>query len=40
MKAVAVMILELLTPKLNPNLAFLLTLFISKPFAFQTPDFE
>ena len=40
MKAVAVMILELLTPKLNPNLAFLLPLFISKPFAFQTPDFE
>ena len=39
MKAVAVMILVVLIPKLNPNLAFLLTLCISKPFAFQTPDF-
>ena len=40
MKAVAVMILEVLTPKLNPNLAFLLTLCISKPFPFHTPEFD
>ena len=40
MKAVPVMILEVLIPKLNPNFAFLLTLCISQPYAFQTPDFD
>ena len=39
MKAVAVLILEVLTRKLNQNLAFFLTLSISKAFAFPTPDF-
>ena len=40
MKAAAVQILEVLTRKLNPNSAFLLTLFISKAFEYQTPDFH
>ena len=40
MKAVAVLILEILTRKLKSNLAFFLTLSISKAFAFQTPDFD
>ena len=40
MKAAAVLILEGSTRKLNPSWAFLLTLCISKPFAFQTPDFH
>ena len=40
MKAVAVLILEILTCKFKPNLAFILTLSISKAFAFQTPDFD
>ena len=39
MKAVAVPILEVLTRKLKPNLAFFLILSISSAFAFQTPDF-
>ena len=39
-KAVAVMILDVLIPKLNPNLAFLLTLSISKVYAVETPDFH
>ena len=40
MKAVALLILEILTRKLKSNLAFFLTLSISKAFAFQTPDFD
>ena len=40
MKSVAVLILEILTRKLKSNLAFFLTLSISKAFAVQTPDFE
>ena len=39
MKAVAVLILEILTHKFKSNLAFFLTLIISKAFAFQIPDF-
>ena len=40
MKAVAVLILEILTRKFKPNLAFFLTWSISKVFTFQTPDFH
>ena len=40
MKAVAVLILEILTLKLKSNLAFFLTLSISKAFAVETPDFD
>ena len=40
MKAVAVLILEVLTRKLKPNLAFFLPLSISNAFAFQTPNFD
>ena len=40
MKAVAVLILEILSRKLKSNLAFFLALSISKAFAVQTPDFE
>ena len=40
MKAVAVLILEILTRKLKSNLAFFLTMSISKAFAFQTLDFD
>ena len=39
-KAVAVLILEILTRQLKSNLAFFLTWSISKAFAVQTPDFE
>ena len=40
MKAAAVLILDILTRKFKSNLAFFLTLSISKAFAFQTPDFD
>ena len=40
MKAVAVLILEILTRKLKSNLAFFLTLSISKAFVMQITDFE
>ena len=40
MKAVALLILEILNQKLKSNLAFFLTMSISKAFAFQTPDFD
>ena len=40
MKAVALLILEILNQKLKSNLAFSLTMSISKAFAFQTPDFD
>ena len=40
MKAVAVLILEILTRKLKSNLVFFLTLRISKAFAVQTPRFD
>ena len=40
MKSVAVLILEILTHKLKSNLAFFLTLSISKAFAVETPDFD
>ena len=40
MKSVAVLILEILTRELKSNLAFFLSLSISKAFAVQTPDFE
>ena len=40
MKSVAVLILEILTRKLKSNLAFFLTLSISKAFAVETPDFD
>ena len=40
MKALAVLILEILTRKLKSNLAFFLTMSISKAFAVQTPDLE
>ena len=40
MKAVAVLILEILTRKLKSNLVFFLTLRISKAFAVQTPHFD
>ena len=40
MKALAVLILEILTRKLKSNLAFFLTMSISKAFAVQTPAFE
>ena len=40
MKAVAVLILEILTLKLKSNLAIFLTLSISKAFAVETPDFD
>ena len=39
MKAVALLILEILNQKLKSNLAFFLTMSIPKAFAFQTPDF-
>ena len=40
MKAVAVLILEILTRKLTSNLALFLTFSISKTFAVQKPYFE
>ena len=40
MKSVAVLILEILTHKLKSNLAFFLTLSISKAFAVETPNFD
>ena len=40
MKAVAVLILEILTRELKSNLVFFLTLRISKAFAVQTLDFD
>ena len=40
MKAVALLILEILNQKLKSNLAFFLTMSISKAFAFPTPDFD
>ena len=40
MKAVAVLILEILTHKLKSNSVFFLTLKISKAFAVQTPNFD
>ena len=40
MKAVALLILEILNQKLKSNLAFFLTMSISKALAFQTPDFD
>ena len=40
MKAVAVLILEILTRKLKSNLAFVLTLSISMPFLVQISNFE
>ena len=40
MKAVAVLILEILTLKLKSNLAIFLTLSIYKAYAVKTPDFD
>ena len=40
MKAVALLILEILNQKLKSNLAFFLTMSICKAFAFRTPDFD
>ena len=40
MKSVAVLILEILARELKSNLAFFLSLSISKAFAVETPDFE
>ena len=40
LEAVALVLHELSTRKLNSNLAFILTLSISKAFVVQTPDFE
>ena len=40
MKFVAVLILEILTRELKSNLAFFLSLSISKAFAVEIPDFE
>ena len=40
MKAVAVLILGILTRKLTSNFALFLTFSISKAFAVQTPDFD
>ena len=39
MEAVAVVVDKIPTLKLKPNLAFVLTLSISIPLFFQTPDF-
>ena len=40
MKAVALLILDILTQKLKSNLAFFLTMSISKAFSVETPDFD
>ena len=40
LEATAVVVFEISTGKLKSNLAFLLTLSISKAFLVQTPDFE
>ena len=40
LEAVALVLHEISTRKLNSNLAFILTLSISKAFVVQTPDFE
>ena len=40
LEAVALVVDEISTRKLNSNLAFILTLSISKAFVVQTPDFE